>query len=258
MLHMTPRTHSLLAGALAFVSGCAFDSGHDYGVQVTWLINGTAPDAATCKAMGVDRVRFTVTSSAKKRVLDAPCDSTESIWVNGNFEDYGAFTTTDSFDYGVTYKYEVAMIGNDGEVVDGVRYADTFQVFYGDELPWALAPLELFAPGGDIASLYASWTIDGKSADVALCEQLGASYVAIDVASSTDQDFVDYVEMARESCDTGEIVTSDPVLTYGQYLLRYVALGEGDEVLSEVYADGLYLVDTEGELQVAAADFETK
>lgn len=248
---------SLLALLSTSALGCGLSSGSDYGVTVTWLINGTAPSRALCRANGVDRIRFTVRKPGKKLSLEAACESAIGLAdEEGNVLPYGGFTTTASFNYETNYRYEVAMLDSAGKVLSGLSYEDSFQVYYNDEQPWPLRPLELFAPLGDTAVVDAAWTVGAQEASEALCSQLGASDVAVDVASSTDFDFVDPVEVARGVCSDGRIVTDQAVLAEGEYWVRYVSLdAEGNE-LDAVAAEQLYIIDAPGEIEIEEVDFK--
>jgi hypothetical protein len=248
----------LCACLLALSSSCGFGAGRDYAVTVTWLINGTAPSLSLCQANGVDRIRFTVRTPSKKLTLEAPCESSISLADpdTGDLLPYGGFTTTNSFNYEVSYRYEVAMLDRNGNPLSGLRYEDSFQIYSNDEQPWPLRPLELFAPLGDTASVDAQWDIAGAAPTSASCASLGASEVAIDVASSTDYDFVDSVEVARAECVDGRLVTQAGVLAEGEYWVRYVALDAKGDDLQSVYADDLYQVSAPGQLEVQAINFE--
>jgi hypothetical protein len=250
-----------LAAATASVltAGCSFDSGHDYAVTVTWLINGTAPSEELCEEQGVARVRFTVRSSSKRRTLEADCDS--SIVSGWDGLSYGGLRTTVSFDYGVPYDYEVQMIDRAGNAIPTLGYEDTFQVHYGDELPVELAPLELWDPErSPIASLFGSWSIGGADPDSASCALRGATDVAIEIASSTDAAFEDFVEIAFAPCEDGVLDTRQPVLAEGEYVVRYVLFSADGEALEEIsLADGDQLipfsVKQSGELAIDHVDF---
>lgn len=250
-----------LAAAIAPVitTGCSYDSGHDYAVTVTWLINGTAPSEALCEEQGVDRVRFTVRSSSKRRTLEADCDSTVVSGWDGL--EYGGLRTTVSFDFGVPYDYEVQMIDSAGNAIPTLGYSDTFQVHYGEDLPVELAPLELWDPTrGPIASVFASWSIGGADPDSTTCARLGAKEVAIEIASSTDAAFEDFIEIAHAPCEDGVLDTRQPVLAEGEYVVRYVLFTADDEVVEEIpLADGDQLipfsVKQPGELPIDHVDF---
>jgi hypothetical protein len=240
----------VLLGGLS-VSGCSLDD--DYAVTVTWLINGTAPSAALCDDQGVDRVRFTVLGPGPERVIEASCS--EQLVLDDGYP-YGAVNSTASFDYDTEYSYRIEMIDGRGRLVQGAFYESTFYVEYGAPEPWVLPPLELFSPGGTMAALTAAWTIERRDANPADCERLGATRVAIDVASSTDYDFDDPVEVASGDCAEGLIDTVEGVLAEGEYNVRYVALDADDNVVADLYLDEYYLVDRPGTLDLAGVDFD--
>jgi hypothetical protein len=252
-----------LAAALAplIATGCTYDSGHDYAVTVTWLINGTSPSEELCEAQGVAQVRFTVESPSKRRSLTADCDASIVSAYDGLR--YGGVHTTVSFDYGVPYDYEVQMLDRDGEAIPELGYRETFQVHFGDELPIELRPLELWDPErAPIASVFASWSIGGAAPTSASCARLGADEVAIEIASSTDATFEDYVEIANGKCADGELDTREPVLGEGEYVVRYVLFSADDEPLQEIpLADGdaliPFIVKQPGELAIDPVDFGT-
>jgi hypothetical protein len=250
---MRVRSCLLLALAAApAATGCSLDN--DYAVTVTWLINGTAPSAALCRDQGVDRVRFTVLGGDNRRTIEAPC--TDSLTLEDGYR-YGGFDSTSSFEYGVRYDYRVEMLDAAGRPLPDVSYEYEFTVFANDPQPFVLAPLELFAPGGTMAALDAVWGIEGRSANQADCDRLGATTVAIDVASSTDFDFEDTVEVARGDCADGFIETGEGVLAEGEYNVRYVALDEDDKLVQEVrLEDEYYAVDQPGTLELTGVDFD--
>ena len=245
-----PLALLMLGGVSA--SGCDFDTG--YAVTVTWLINGTAPSQALCDDQGVERVRLTLLGPGSQRVIEASCS--EQMTLDDGYA-YGAFNTTSSFDYGKVYEYRVEMIDHSGRRVPMAFYEDTFYIDYGDPEPWVLPPLELFSPQGTMAALTAAWGIEGRDANATDCDRLGATSVAIDVASSTDENFELFDEVARGDCADGLIETGEGVLAEGEYLVRYVALDEDDNVIQEVYLDDeYYLVDRPGTIDLTGVDFD--
>lgn len=261
MRALSAPTLLLLAFTLA-LGGCRFGIGNDYAVTVTWLINGTAPTPELCRAQGVDQIRFTVLGPGKERALYADCEEQVLLESDGFY--YGGFVSTRSFEYDVRYRYRVEMIDRQGKVVQNAGYVDSFEVSWGDELPWVLIPLELFSPEGTLAGLSGEWTLDRQKATAAACAELGATTIAIDVASSTDLDFVDSYEIASADCAAGGVVSDGPVLAEGEYLVRYVALDEDDEVVDEIVIMDtgpnrdlplLHVVDGPGTLRILPVDF---
>jgi hypothetical protein len=262
MRALSARTLLLLAFSLALGAGCRFGIGNDYAVTVTWLINGTAPSPELCRAQGVDQIRFTVLGPGKERALYADCEEQVLLESDGFY--YGGFVSTRSFEHDVRYRYRVEMIDRQGKVVQNAGYTDTFEVSWGDELPWVLVPLELFSPEGTLAGVRGEWTFERRKANAADCMALGAVTVAIDVASSTDPEFQDSFEIVRADCATGTVVSDGPALAEGEYYVRYVALDADDEVVEEVviFDTGpnrdlplLHVVDGGGTLRIAPIDF---
>jgi hypothetical protein len=235
------------------VLGAGCGVGSDYAVTVTWLINGTAPSSSLCSAQGIDRVRFTVLGPGKERSLYADCDA-QVLLDDGYY--YGGFVSTESFEYDVRYRYRVEMLDEHGDVVQDAGYSDTFEASYGDYLPWVLTPLELFSPTGRVAGVSGTWTIEGRKANPTDCERLGAVSIAIDFASSTDSYFEGALEIVRADCATGSVISDGAVVSEGEYNVRYVALDENNEVISEVIAEPLYVVQEPGTLKIDAADFD--
>lgn len=243
----------VLLTALASSGACGFDVGEDYRVTVTWLINGTAPSRALCDENGVDRIRFTVFGPGKERSIEADC--AESLTLDDGY-DYGGFDSTRSFEYDVTYRYRVEMLDAAGRPLPDLAYSDSFRVYYGDFTPWVLTPLELYAPAGRTAAVTGEWTIEGRKANAADCDRLGAVAVGIDFASSTDPDFVDPWEIVRADCAAGIVISEEAVLAEGEYNVRYVALDANDEVIQDVILNDLYIVDQPGTLDVQTVDFD--
>lgn len=243
-----------LLTTLAASGACNFEVGSgDYRVTVTWLINGAAPSPDLCRENGVDRIRFTVLSPGKERIIEADC--AESLTLDDGY-DYGGFDSTRSFDYGVTYRYSVEMLDSSGRPLRDLAYTDSFKVYYGDYVPWVLDPLELFSPMGNTAAITGEWTLGGHKANAADCSRLGATTVAIDFASSTDPDFTDPVELASADCATGVVTTDRAVVGEGEYNVRYVLLDANDKIIQDIALDEPYFVDRPGTLDVEPVDFD--
>lgn len=247
----------LLVLALTLGTGCSFGVGSDYAVTVTWLINGTAPSKALCASQGVDRIRFTVLAPGKQRSLYADCDA--QVTLSDNLP-YGGFITTASFEYGTEYRYRVEMVDANGNTIEDesftASYSDKFQVYPEDDQPWVLTPLELFSPDGDLAGISAEWTIGGQKANDDTCQRIGAVAVAVDFASSTDTEFEDAFEMLNVDCADGIAFSDGAVLDEGEYNVRYVALDADGDVVREVVAEQLYVVDAPGTLDIETVDFK--
>src|SRR5687768_17181314 len=111
-MHVRTLALGILTGAA--LSSCVLDSGSDYAIAPSWLINGIAPTEEDCKAFGVERVELRITEPRSTRVVSADCaDGLE-------FDDgdsYGGFITTTAFEFGETYAYELRMVDRAGNVV---------------------------------------------------------------------------------------------------------------------------------------------
>jgi hypothetical protein len=214
----------LLAISLCLVvSACSDD---EYAVAVSWLINGLPPDDTACEENGVESVRLTIVGHERDRTLEADCSST--IFLSDGF-DYGGFITTESFKYDRVYNYKVDMLDANGNVVVG--YDGQFEALLGDFTPVELLTLELFDPFGDLGAVMGSFTL-GEGDLAENCALAGIDTVELWVASATDPDFVDAEILHAADCSAGEIGGLEPVLAFGDYNIKYVAL-QGSRVQRE-------------------------
>jgi hypothetical protein len=248
MSPMAVRTLSL-AAASALLASCSLDFGHDYAVIVPWLINGVAPSEAQCREHGVARVRFSVLNRDYVP-LEGPCG--QGIEFDDG-EQFGGFVTTDSFDFERRYEYELAMVDEQGRVVDGLRTTGNFRVYYDDYLPHLIDPIELFEPSGEVASVLASWTTGPDLAQG--CADLGISDVALVVTTRTDPDFLQAIELDRAPCGSGQLTTAGAVLAEGHYFLQYRALTSSGALVDD--SDVIEaIVDRPGELALDPVRFD--
>jgi hypothetical protein len=259
------RTGPLVFGiACSALVGCAFDSDSDFAVVPTWAINGVAPTAEECKAFGVDHVEFRLTKPKSSRVIKAQCD--EAVELDDGDYSYtlGGFVTTEHFEFGKSYHYElalvdaagnpvVALVDGDGKPVGEARTTGTFEVYASDYTPWLLAPAEVFLPSGDLASFSGAWTVGPTLAEG--CAALGITRVALELTTNHDQDLTHLRELAIAPCEAGSFASDGPVLAYGDYLVRYVALDARDAVVdeSDFFAA---VVDQAGELKFDVVRFD--
>jgi hypothetical protein len=102
----------------------------------------------------------------------------------------------------------------------------------------------------------AAWRIEGKQPDAQSCARLGAVSVAIDFASSTDPDFENYFPILSADCAAGRVISDGAVIGEGEYLVRYVALDAEGDIVQDVVADSLYVVDGRGTLNIETIDFD--
>jgi hypothetical protein len=231
------------------LTACGLDIAHDYGVIVSWLINGVAPSQDQCREHGVESVRFAV-QSGDYAPLEGACGEGVDLYDGTS---YGAFVTTDSFDYGRSYDYEQSMIDAKGRVVDGLTITGSFQGgYWDDDFPLLLDPLELFDPNGNLASFTAAWTVGNDTAQG--CANFGISDVTVVLTTITDTDFVNSVALASAPCAAGQIASNGAVLAQGDYLMKLQARGSAGELVSE--GDPIEaLVDQAGEVTLDTVRF---
>jgi hypothetical protein len=237
---------------LGMLTSCELGSAHDYGVIVTWLINGVAPDADQCQQFGVSQVRFRL-KQGHARDLFADCDEGVLLPQDYGFGDdtqLGGFVTTDSFNFNKKYDYEVAMLDAKGNVVGDDYYASDFTGYSSDVLPLVLSPVEIFAPEGDYATYEGSWTVAGG--DLATgCKALGIDRVALVVTSWTDTDFQATQQLTDAPCSDGKF-SPKAGLAYGSYVAKEVAFSASGAIVDRsdpftiaVDAHGIVTLDVE-------------
>jgi hypothetical protein len=203
-------------------------SDDDYAVTASWLINGLAPDEALCATYEVESVRLTIEGKDGGRSLTADC--TERVVLSDGF-DYGGFTTTQSFEFGKSYRYQIDMLDDAGNSVAG--YEGSFEAQADNLTPVELPPLELFWPHGDQATLFGRYSLEGDDDLAQACESAEIERVEIWVASVTDVDLVDAQPVLSSACSEGELGSDEPVLAIGDYQLLYVALDAEDRVVTQ-------------------------
>ena len=208
------------------LSGCS--SNNDYAVAISYAVNALPPTADECAFYGIASVRLTIPDGAQKRTLESPCGS-RTIFLSDQYE-YGGFISTEYFDYGTVYRYELDLIGTHGEQL--IQGKGTFRADYGNEVPVELPTLDYFAPrveGGEIATVTGSFSV-GNGGDLAqACAALGINRVEVWVYSALDtyDEFPDRALFA--SCDAGTLDSGTPLLNAGDYWISYVALNYESE-----------------------------
>jgi hypothetical protein len=212
---------ALCLGSLSGLSGCS-NTG-DYQVAVSWVLNGTTPNAAMCQEQGIARARFVVTSSdgSREKVLEGNCADT--IVLSDGY-DYGGFYTNDTFQWDTRYSYTLTLIDAAGNPVS-VPASATFQLGWDSADVYELNYLDYVAPVGRSASLTGEWQFStGSQATVAAdCAAAGITRVRIMATSSLDNEtLADSVPVAEVECAAGRF--SGQVLATGDYLFFYQAL----------------------------------
>jgi hypothetical protein len=210
--------------AAVCAAGCSYSSSDDYGVVVSWLLNGLEPTAELCREQGIARVRLTVDDGPGKPVsVEADCD--ETLILSDGLS-YGAFETNASFEFGVGYAYEVEFLDKKGKALYG--YDSTLVAYANYYTPVELDTIDVFEPLGSQAKLTAAWFFEGGTRDTIAddCANNGVEKVSFWIASATDEDFANAYVIDEIGCEEGAFESRDEVLASGDYLIKYVALDD--------------------------------
>jgi hypothetical protein len=239
--------------ACVAVLGCSEAS--DYSVVPSWAINGLAPSDDDCAAFGVDHVEFRLTRPKVARVLTAQCSESIQYDDGQQMFELGGFVTGGHFEFGRTYSYELSLVDKNGRPVHGATQSGNFQVYADDSTPWLLEPLEIFEPQGDVASWSGAWTVEGASLEQG-CQNLGIDHVTLFITTDFDLDLTHEIPLGPDTpCAQGSVKSDMPELTYGRYLVRYVAFDARNAVVDQsdyIVAD----VDRPGELAFDTVRFD--
>ncbi len=224
------RARSLLVPMLCASLGLtACGAGdNDYAVIVSYVVNGLAPTSEECALQGIKLVRLSIDSGTRTRTLESECGES-SIFLDDGYE-YGGFRTNQWFEYGVLYRYELEMIGVNGEVL--IPGSGTFVADYGNVTPVILPTLDFFAPrtpGGEIATVTGAFSV-GETPDLAqACADAGINRVELWVYSVFDEAGEYYDRVLYTPCDAGTLDSGTPLLNRGDYWISYVALNYTSE-----------------------------
>lgn len=213
---------ALLVAALSFsFGGC--NSNDEYAVVVSWAVNGFAPTQAECDFHGIKSVRLTIPDGARKRTIEGEC-ARSLVLASDGFQ-YGGFVSTEFFEYGAVYSYQLDMIGTNGEVL--IPNSGTFVADWGQVVPVELPTLDFFAPvavGGEIATVTGSFSV-GADEDLAqACAAAGMNRVELWVYSVLDFEYAYPARALYAPCDSGVLDSGTPLLNPGEYYVTYVAL----------------------------------
>jgi hypothetical protein len=214
----------LLLGACSGLTLVGCGSGEDdYAVVVSYVVNGLAPTPEECAFQGIKSVRLTVESGATRRSVESACGES-AVFLDDGFE-YGGFLTTEWFEFGALYRYQLDMIGVNGEVL--IPGSGTFSADYVNFTPVQLPTLDFFAPrapGGEIATVTGSFTV-GSGGDLAqTCAAAGINRVELWVYSVLDGQGEYYDRALYAPCEEGTLDSGTPLLNPGDYFVSYVGL----------------------------------
>jgi hypothetical protein len=224
---MRMRSHARAFGGLALclssLSGCSNNG--DYQVAVSWLINGSTPNAAMCQEHGIARARFEVRSQGGSTMKTVEGNCADLITLSDDY-DYGGFYTNDSFEWDARYNYTLTLIDAAGNGIS-VPASSSFQVGWNQADIFELNYLDYVDPVGRSASLTGEWQFaNGSQATVAAdCTNAGIARVRIMATSSLDyESLADAAPVAESACSDGRFVSNGPALSTGDFLFFYQAL----------------------------------
>jgi hypothetical protein len=218
--------------ALGGASGCTLGPSGDYKVAVSWLINGTEPNADLCAEQRIARFRFEVRTGAGHalKTIESDCAATIKL-SNGNV--YGGFLTTTSFDWETDYYYSLTPLDAAGTALADATES-SFVVRWDEADIWELRPLDYLQPVGAAASLGGEWRVHGDSEDVAAaCAAADIKTVRILASSALDEELVDAVQIADAPCSDGKIVANTKTLARGFYNFFYEAVSSGGSIVAD-------------------------
>ena len=232
-----------------FTAGGSFDPrGDDASVSGSWTLEGAAPTAASCSALGIDRVRLVFLNGATPYLdttFEAACEAggfdtrPERVLRAGNY----------------TVRFEAV---RDGEIVgQGAMTMVTATV--GGHVTIAPADFTsgVFDPRGNDATLVTGWTLNGRSPTASSCWAVGVDDVRVVLFAPDDTSYENGVEVLRAPCATGFIDTAPTrVVRAGSYLVSLELLDADDQLIGSYEpSDGVFDVAAGGELNIEEPDF---
>jgi hypothetical protein len=216
-------------------SGCTLGDNGDYQAAVSWLINGTTPNADLCAEQRIARFRFEVRTGSGRvlKTVESDCASTVKL-DDGNT--YGGFLTTRAFDWGTDYYYSLTPIDTTGNALSDAAESSFTLDFDAADI-YDLNYLDYLQPIGTAASLAGEWRVGANSdiaAVAAACASKDIKTVRIMASSALDEKLVDAIQVAEAPCGDGKFVSSTKVLARGSYSFFYEAVSS----IGSIVADG--------------------
>jgi len=214
------KTIALLAAAIG-VSGCiveiTFDPiGADASVEGSWTINGAAPTAESCAALGISHVRV--------RFFDGDrwADHPELVFscTEGGFDTRPQAVVADG-----QWTMALVAIDADGDAIAMGPTQTVDTLAGGGHI--ALTPIDFMASG--VTALAGSWTIGGAAPTEASCTALGATEVHVQFLD--DAGDPDPTATLKLACADGSFVQE---MQAGEYLVRLALVDAASGTLAMV------------------------
>lgn len=223
---------TLIAGDHASVSanftGSTFNpAGTDATVEAGWTIEGVAPSAASCSALGISRVRVAIQNGSTWYELA----SLASACSTGGFDT----TPTPVLAIGEWNLQIQALDASDaivgqGEVVHASITASGSHV----TVPSVNFSAGAFNPMGSDATVSAAWTLNGRAPTSDRCYAAGIDRVRLVLFAATDVAFENGVTVYEQGCSAAAF-DSRPmaVLRAGTYLWALEAVDSSNAIVAD-------------------------
>ncbi|MBN1770642.1 MAG: hypothetical protein JXB32_05225 [Deltaproteobacteria bacterium] len=227
------RVLGMAAAALAAAAACtvtvSFWSGSESSASLDWTINGNAPSAALCAAVGGDYVVLRVADGNPGCTPGTEgCGETHDNWV----WDCAAGTA----DTGLTLKPATlhmawALVAADGTVREATAWSAVTLRSGANGFTFDFTPGWVGAPD---AAAVSTWTLDGAAADAASCVAAGAETVRLTyrIAGATGETSESY------ACADGTATTGNIFRMTQRYEFRWELLDAAGTALSVAPATG--------------------
>ena len=201
--------------------------GPEVSVEGAWLINGAAPSATSCDAVGITDVRVRVLDGAGSwidRSLTFPCAQ-------------GSFSTSPVLLAG-DYDLVVEAVNRSGGADVLVAAADpmAFRASFGDTI--VLATVDFVVDSVPAGTLQGSWTINGATPDAGNCAGLGIAEVHVQFLDGAG--VPDPASTLAYACATGGF---SELLVPGSYEIRVVAVDADGVIIATAMNQMFTLAD---------------
>lgn len=201
--------------------------GPEVSVEGAWLINGAAPSAASCDAVGITDVRVRVLDGAGSwidRSLTFPCAQ-------------GSFSTSPVLLAG-DYDLVVEAVNRSGGADVLVAAADpmAFRASFGDTI--VLGTVDFVVDSVPAGTLQGSWTINGATPDAGNCAGLGIAEVHVQFLDGAG--VPDPASTLAYACATGGF---SELLVPGSYEIRVVAVDADGVIIATAMNQMFTLAD---------------
>lgn len=231
------RSYALaLVSLLAALTGSGCTNDNDYQLAVSWLINGTTPNADLCAEQGVAKARFEVRSGGGRQLKTVEANCADTVILSDR-EKYGGFLTSRAFTWDVDYYFTLTLVDAAGKPVSIPAEGGPINVGFDEAEIHELGYLDYIQPKGNFAPLAADWTVLGDRLDTvaADCAAAGIDKVRIMAASALDQDLLDAVAVAESPCATGKFQSAGAILARGFYFIWLEAVGPLGNVVESAH-----------------------